>query len=171
MTTLTLDWQQIASFFVPGEPKAQPRPRARAIPTSRRRGNRCGCIAQVYNPGDADGWKKLVGNYSMRHRPAEKLLCPVRLDMVVFMPRPKYMEHHKYSSGPLPYTAKPDRDNLDKAVLDALGDIDWWRDDAQVCAGEVVKVYHALGGQPGALITVSVLQDNQPDLFGGEATS
>lgn len=33
---------------------------------------------------------------------------------------------------------KPDRDNLDKAVLDALTGI-FWHDDCQVCSGTIEK--------------------------------
>lgn len=50
-----------------------------------------------------------------------------------------------------------------------MSDDGWWRDDAQVCAGEVVKVYHARGGMPGARITVSVLADQETGLFEGAA--
>jgi Holliday junction resolvase RusA-like endonuclease len=53
-------------------------------------------------------------------------------------------------------TGKPDRDNLEKALLDALTGL-LWIDDAQVCAGEPRKRYTAPGESPGAVVVVELL--------------
>ena len=56
------------------------------------------------------------------------------------------------ADAPLPHQQKPDRDNLEKAVLDALGDFAGlpplvWCDDCQVVAGRTTKRW-ALTGEP-----------------------
>lgn len=47
---------------------------------------------------------------------------------------------------------KPDRDNLDKAVLDAITKAGIWDDDCQVCSGVVEKVW---GTSPRISVTVT----------------
>ena len=47
------------------------------------------------------------------------------------------------------HTDKPDRDNADKAVLDALTNLGLWGDDKQVCDGRIRKFYV----RPGDLLT------------------
>ncbi|MEQ1891060.1 MAG: RusA family crossover junction endodeoxyribonuclease [Planctomycetota bacterium] len=136
------------SFTVRGLPKAQPRPRA----FSR------GAHAGVYDPGTAGEWKGLVVAAARPHRPTEPLGGPVRLSIDFLMPRPKRLMRARDEAGELWCTAKPDRDNLEKAVLDALKQDGWFLDDALVCAGEVRKVYHAKAGVPGARITVEELE-------------
>lgn len=160
--TLTLNWQHIAKFWVPGQPKAQPRHKARAV--------RMGAKfrAQIYDPGTANGWKDAVGLYSLQHAPAVPIVGPVYAQITVFVPRPQYMMTAKWPEGPVPAPIKPDRDNFDKAILDALTDTKrWWRDDAQVCDGSIRKVYHGKNGKPGAMIEIAALEQEQRGLFGG----
>ena len=159
-STLTLNWQQIASFWVGGEPVAQPRPRARAVMKFSQR-HRCKVpIATVYNPSDADDWKRIVAACSRFQKPALPLDGAVRVDIVFYLPRPKYMYEPKWGDGPVPHLATPDIDNLFKAVADAMTSEGWWRDDAHVCVGETTKLYHGRWGGPGAQVTVSVLEDS-----------
>jgi Holliday junction resolvase RusA-like endonuclease len=55
---------------------------------------------------------------------------------------------------------KPDRDNLDKAVLDALTRCKFWLDDCQVCAGNISKQYTLVGVRPGVYISVWQLEES-----------
>lgn len=52
--------------------------------------------------------------------------------------------------GDVLHTARPDLDNLMKAIKDALNGI-VWRDDGQVCFSEAVKHY---GERPAVIVTV-----------------
>jgi Holliday junction resolvase RusA-like endonuclease len=51
------------------------------------------------------------------------------------------------------HVKKPDRDNLDKAVLDALTGI-FWHDDCQVCSGSIEKRIAGGGDESGVEIFV-----------------
>ena len=72
---------------------------------------------------------------------------PVIVDLEFYLPRPKRLMRAKDPDGPMPHTAKPDRDNLEKAVLDALKGLAW-RDDAQVFDGRTRKWYAEKDGLP-----------------------
>lgn len=134
------------TFFAAGIPKAQPRAKAVAR----------GGFARVYNPGTADDWKMIVRNEASKAWNRLPWVGPLRVDLTFHFPRPKA---HYTSRGELKPTAptwhitKPDRDNLDKGVLDALTQLGMWADDKGVCAGEIKKVY-ANGGNVGCEITI-----------------
>ncbi len=154
---------------VEGIPKAEPRPRATV------RGKGKSAHASVYVPTDAHEWKHEVraqARLAQLEEPEEPgglipLGVAVRVDTEFRFPRPKrHFRTGRYSGmlkADMPYfhTAKPDRDNLDKAVLDALGEFDGgaalvWADDAQVAAGSLLKRYAAPGEPPGATIIITL---------------
>ncbi len=135
------------SFVVRGLPKAQPRVKARRI----------GAHAGVYDPGTAEVWKACVVREARAYRPEVPLEGPLRISIDLLFPRPKSLMRAKDPPGELWHVSRPDRDNCDKAILDALKDDGWYRDDAQVCAGEVQKFYHSKSGVPGARITIEEL--------------
>ena len=128
------------SFFVAGIPKGQPRVKA-AI--------RKGCAhAVVYDPGTADAWKMAVALSARFVRPTLQITAPVALGITFYMPRP--LSHYKAGNvarglkdnAPTYHTAKPDADNLAKAVMDALTNLGGiWHDDAQVAQLTVEKRY------------------------------
>jgi len=137
-------------FYVQGIPKGQPRPKA----FSR------GGIAKVYDPGTAEGWKGLVALAAKGLLPAEPLAGCVYLSLKFYMPRPR--GHYRTGknaqmlkpSAPGFCSTKPDADNLAKAVMDALTQLNAWRDDAQVVQLHASKLYDN-GGGPGCKITIA----------------
>ena len=138
------------SFFVPGVPKPQPRPRAFA-----RNG-----MARVYDPGTAEGWKSAIAVAAKEMRPDKPLAGPIGLRIVFLLPRPK---SHYRANGNLRdpcrqvcHAQKPDLDNLAKAVMDCLSTIGMWNDDAQVCKLDLSKWWDS-SDQCGATITVEEL--------------
>lgn len=58
------------------------------------------------------------------------------------------------AAGEVPHVTKPDKDNLTKAIYDALNKI-VWRDDAQICRGFQTKIYSET---PGVDIRVEALE-------------
>jgi len=164
LTPIELEWRELVTVRVHGLPVAQPRARARAM----RYGGTV--TARVYDPGTADDWKGSVKRELMRipgkFTPyGTPLIGPLKVDITVYFPRPE--SHYGTgrnagklkASAPKYNTGKPDRDNLDKAILDAMTDSGFIRDDKQVVAGSApVKLYvcEECGWKPGALIRVSI---------------
>jgi len=77
--------------------------------------------------------------------PPTPMLGPVRLDLTFVLPipasKPRWWREAAAAGRIYPIT-KPDRDNLAKLAQDAFSRSGrWWRDDSQVVAGEVRKVY------------------------------
>lgn len=115
------------SLFVTGEPKPQPRPRAVI------RGRHAG----VYDPGTANDWKRTIANAWAAAGLAQSgpFTGPLRLSLSFHLPRPR---HHYRTSGALKesapawHLAKPDTDNLCKAVMDELTRLAAWTDDSLV---------------------------------------
>lgn len=139
---------QPITLHVPAVPVAQPRARA----TVR------GGHATVYND-DRHPVNTFKATVRMALREAyrgEPLTGPLRCDCLFIMPRPQAMV---WKTKPMPRTfhdKKPDRDNLDKAVMDALKGLAWI-DDAQVCDGTIQKQIAAGNEQPHAIITITQL--------------
>lgn len=164
----------VIQFRVFGIPKPQPRARSFVLrgkggrPILSKTGEP---IIRVHEAGTAENWKSLVADAAREFVPMPPLLGPLRVDIHFVFPRPK--AHYKSQSVAAKLSgAKPvlkpnaptwycmsrnDRDNLDKAVLDALTVIGMWKDDGQVCAGEITKCYECEGMTPGAFIRIEEL--------------
>ena len=140
-------------FFVAGLPKATPRTKA----------TRMGKFTRVYTPKTADDWKMIVRNEAEKawSLSGQKQIGsgqwegPLRVDLTFYFPRPK--SHFRSNgelkpSSPTWHTTKPDRDNSDKAVLDALTNLGIWSDDKQVCDGRIQKLYST--GSSGCRIRI-----------------
>ena len=146
------------TFFVSGVPIAQPRVKACI------RGKHAG----VYDPGTANEWKNKVMSCgtTAAYRPEqstkfEVITGPVGLTLHFYLPRPK---HHFRSNGELKQTApwwhtsKPDLDNLEKAVKDAVTQIGViWSDDSQVCMSQKTKIYATNENPVGVRVTIEKL--------------
>ena len=133
------------TFRVQGPPKAQPRPRAYSPKPG---------LIRIYDCGSARAWKEAVALAAKPHLPPKPLVGPVRVDIDFFFHRPTRLMRRMDPDGLLPHTAKPDIDNLGKAVLDALKDAGMFCDDSIVFCGFLVKWYCTRTGEPGALVRV-----------------
>ncbi len=133
------------SFYVHGTPVGQPRPRACV------RGKHAG----MYDPGTADVWKAAVAAEAKRQWNGQQFTGPVKLSLQVWMPRPK---SHLRANGDLKpnaprwHIAKPDLDNIEKAIKDAITTAGIWKDDSLVCAVGKTKMYAVY--EPGASIRI-----------------
>lgn len=87
------------------------------------------------------------------------LLGPIRLDIVFTVPKPKSAPKTRVTY-PI---VKPDKDKLERAVLDAGSFAALYADDAQVVAGSTYKVYPAETPRsltrPGVTIAVHTLSN------------
>lgn len=136
-------------IVVCGIPKGQPRHRAFLNKHTNR--------VCVYDNPVADDWKARVIQEAELVKPDAPLEGPLSVDIAFYLPRPKSRMRKCDPDGPIPCTTKPDRDNLDKCVLDALTQIRFWLDDCQVVDGRITKAYHAKAGRPGAVIEITQL--------------
>jgi len=82
---------------------------------------------------------------------------PIRMTMVFYMARPKRLMRAKDPDGPIPSTARPDLDNLEKLVLDALNTVAY-KDDSQVFERQGLKLYCEKGGSPRTEIYMEVME-------------
>lgn len=99
---------------VPTEPKGKPRPRFTSY-------------GAPYTPIEFVDWSRDLSIALGEQLGTTRFQGPVRLDAVFVLPRPEYMTKvyartgvSKYPAGLIPHIQKPDRDNFDKALLDAL---------------------------------------------------
>jgi Holliday junction resolvase RusA-like endonuclease len=127
-------------LHVPAVPVAQPRARASSF------GGKVQ-VHEVTSIKQSDGSRKahpiLAFKSTVRMALSEAykgapLQGALRCDCVFVMPRPQSLIWKTKPMPRLPHTIKPDRDNLDKAVMDALKGLAW-NDDAQVCQGHIEK--------------------------------
>lgn len=144
-------------FFIPGQPKGEPRHQARAVYSKLKKA----WVAFIFPSHEADDWKKIVALSAKRHRPATPFSGPVRVDLELVFPRPKRLIEGRPETERIPYTPKPDRDNCDKLVLDQLTKLGFWGDDAQVYDGRITKWYQALRGDPAG-VRVIIEAEAQP---------
>jgi Holliday junction resolvase RusA-like endonuclease len=144
------DWREVINVFVPGDPKAQPRPRAFA----RKFGDKFS--ARVYDAGTAENWKSEIA-LAVRPYVSNRLNGPVRVDADFLFKRPEKLNRKCDPDGEFEHTQKPDRDNLEKALLDCLNVLGLFaKDDSQVCAGEPRKFWTAKRAPAGMRLRVSV---------------
>ncbi len=142
------------SFYVSGDPKPQPRPRAFA----RKIGDEY--VARVYQPGTAEHWKTMIAD-AARKAGMTKFTGAVAVEMFFNFKRPK---SHLRSNGQLResapefHTQRPDFDNLEKAVIDALTHIGAWHDDAQVVDVRTAKNWSMAGWPGGCHIRIMELE-------------
>jgi Holliday junction resolvase RusA-like endonuclease len=140
-------------FFVRGVPVPQPRHQIsgyRRYIKKRKDGR----------PHPIFAWKSSVQNIALRYAPGEPLTGPVGVGLTFFLPLPA--KHKKLAMIASCFWAtgnSHDRDNLDKAVLDAMTDISFWADDGQVCDGAPTKVFVSDRAKCGVRVRVFPLGD------------
>jgi Holliday junction resolvase RusA-like endonuclease len=133
----------------PGVPVAQPRQRQRVITVAGR------VMAANYTPtkSPVNDFKAALKYAASQAYSGPPLTTPLRVDVTCVFPRPSNVVWKSKPMTRLPHAKKPDRDNLEKSIFDALNNI-IWRDDAQIYEGGFLKVIAAGDEQPHVLIEV-----------------
>ena len=134
------------TLIIPGEPIAQPRARATGI----------GGHARMYTPtkNGISVYKAAIRLIASQHFAGSPLECPVRIDNTFVFSRPGRLIWKTRPMPRMPHTSLRDRDNLDKAVLDALTGVVLKNDKIAWC-GFIQKVYAASDEQPHTEIIIS----------------
>jgi Holliday junction resolvase RusA-like endonuclease len=142
-------------FWIKGDPKGQPRPRAFA----RRMGARF--VARMYDSDAADVWKAAVDAQLVEIARIHSLepfagRCSVVLQFYFARPKSHLRTNGEArDSAPGPHTSKPDLDNLAKLVLDRItrpGRVGGA--DAQVNMLAIGKEWAKAGEGAGVLVTI-----------------
>lgn len=133
-------------IVVPGHPVGKGRARSARLPNGR---------TIHYTPEKTRTWEGIARSLAMDAVNGRAPLdCPVRLSLIITHAVPDSWPNWKRElalAGRIEPTVKPDADNVEKAVKDALNGVAW-KDDCQVVSGTKEKLY---GEQPGVRILVS----------------
>lgn len=137
---------------IPVEPFGAARHRARAM--EYRPGK---WRALIYEDGKYRRWRKTAQPWFERAAPDDPLEGPLQVSLVVVLPFRK-SDHRKTKYVPRKWhTARPDLDNVLKAVLDCCQSAAWFRNDTQIARAVVEKLYASQGEEPSLSVTVRVL--------------
>lgn len=150
---------------VAGEPIPQPRHDAQVIWAGGKPSARMFCPGVRRKVGEKPNGKPILGPDLLEPwrdavkraaRPKIQMcwLGPVVVNITWYFPRPDYLLIPSAPVRAIPHTVKCDRDNLDKAILDALSETRVWGNDAQVYDGRISKFFVAKGYSPGARIEI-----------------
>lgn len=105
----------------------------------------------------AASWANAVGLCANRYRPSQPFSCPVKLCVTFVIRRPQSLGGKKYPEGRLPAPKRPDLDNLQKGLQDALKG--FWEDDSQIVELSLKKVYSAKGEEPKIEVEIHTYEE------------
>lgn len=105
-------------------------------------------IARMLTSTKQRAWRSRFIGFALSGRPRAPLEGPLRLDLLLVLPRPKRLCRRKDPDGLLWAPTYPDRDNAEKIICDAMTRAGFWGDDRQVVSGQIVKVYAEKSGSP-----------------------
>lgn len=137
-------------FTVPAIPVAQPRQRHRVMQVAGR------TITQNFTPAKApvNAYKAAVQLAASQAYQGPPLQCPLRLDCLFVLPRPKALMFKKREMPRVPHTtARGDLDNFWKSTVDALAGT-MFGNDCQVYASTMEKWIASGSEQPHVVVTV-----------------
>lgn len=127
-------------FEVPGAPVGKGRPRATAI----------GGKPRLYTPAKTREYEARVAAAARGALGGATYDGPVGVTVLAVFARPQRLA--RVERDMIPHVARPDLDNIVKAVVDGLAA--HWGDDAQVCEIRASKVYGKRGMDPYVSVTI-----------------
>ncbi len=108
-------------------------------------------------------WKRRFA-ISVRRFRKKTFSSAIQVDLKFVFKRPKKFFRKSDPNGLIPKTSKPDLDNLEKIVLDALDQDDWFTDDAIIVSLSSSKFYCERGGEPRIEVSIrpfDIFQNHQ----------
>lgn len=137
----------IVSFVVPGSPQGKARPRFRRTPYG----------VTTYTPKETQQYEKFVRDCYDNQCGKRKLQGAIEAKIVAQFSVPKSTTKKKRAellAGNVPYTIKPDTDNIGKIIADSINGIAY-DDDKQVSRLIVEKVY---AEEPMVIVTLKEIE-------------
>lgn len=104
----------ILNVSIPGPPVGKCRPRAQIVWKNGKP------MAHIYTPTKSDKWEKRAGFIMLANHEGWAVSAPMKLVVRAVVKRPQRLNRRKDPPGRVQRTAKPDTDNVIKAVADAL---------------------------------------------------
>lgn len=122
------------TFILPITPTAQQRVRHARV----------NGLSMAYKSSTQKAHERELDIFLRRLAPKEPLSGYLRVDMRVFLPIPdswSRLKKKRAAEGLLRPASRPDLDNYDKQLWDAMTRTGWWKDDAIVVEGFHAKYY------------------------------
>ncbi|MGC0155659.1 RusA family crossover junction endodeoxyribonuclease [Chromobacterium vaccinii] len=146
------------TFFVPGVPVGKQRARS-STRIAKGAGGKPKAITRHYTPAETVNYEALVSWTAKKAIGSLPLITgPVDIELRIFLPVPASWSKRRRAlalAGLVLPTVKPDVDNIEKAINDALNKV-VWKDDAQVC--DVVK-RKRYSEQPGVMVKIKPIEN------------
>lgn len=149
------------SFFVPGNPQGKARPQSAVVfkkDGSVARGASGRAVIRHFTPTKTVNYEATIATYFRQTRSGPPFTCPVILVLEITQPVtdswPKWKKAMCAQRRMLPVN-KPDADNIEKAVKDALNRVAWM-DDTQVVGSMKFKRF---GDTPGVKVIILPLSE------------
>lgn len=135
---------------IPGKPQAKQRPRMTRYGT-------------VYTPSETTAFERKV-SAAAKKLGIKPVTGPVIVNMISVFPIPKsWPKYKKLALDGQPHTQKPDKDNLEKCVLDGLNGHAYF-DDGQVFTGTPLKFWSSDCGEGKTIIRINQKPDDMINL-------
>lgn len=140
----------ICRFFVRGNPRPQPRPKATRVGAFVR-------IVSIRQQDKAFSWREAVRAEGQRAMADKQRVdsVAIRLELVFLMERPAALSKPKWADRFVLVNSGKDCDNLAKLVQDALNGV-VWKDDRLISTLIVRKQYLMPHESPGVRVTATV---------------
>lgn len=100
-------------------------------------------------------WEQSIEWLTAPYRPAEPLEGPLEMKVFFVLRRPKGLMAKKHSPDRMWNVHRPDLDNLQKGLQDALKA--FWKDDSQIVRLSLGKAYTAIGEEPKIEVRINKL--------------
>jgi Holliday junction resolvase RusA-like endonuclease len=153
---------QVVTVRIPGRPGAKARSRTSFF---NRKGERLD-KPRTYNPESGVRWQTHVMDCVQaelfKAGWPKRLEMPIEVSWIAVFPRPKTKPDHipkgEWKRGIRCYrTSRPDRDNIDKAVLDGCTRAELWQDDKWAVDGRLSMVYASESESPALHLRLTTL--------------
>jgi Holliday junction resolvase RusA-like endonuclease len=108
----------------------------------------------------ASDYHKLICAYVARYLPKSPFSVPMHVSVEFHLPRPARLNGKKHFDGIIPHDRRPDLDNLQKSLQDAL--YGFWNDDAQIASLSLRKFFAAKNQRPHINIQINPIAQNEP---------
>lgn len=127
------------SFFINGLPKPQARARTFFRPGAK--------FPTTWSP--KSDWFSVCYYKALENRPRQALEGPLAVELRIYLPRPKSVAKAIFRPA-----VRPDLDNYEKAILDALTQAGIWKDDGLICELHSHKFYTEVGAVTGCHVCI-----------------